>query len=115
MAIISVSEETSSGGQPIGGSPQFTRTFTVLMTERASNAALVAACGVPLGAPHPENPFAVVVDVSVEQTRVESSPLDTPADENERNRREAQDNTPLPLPPDEILESELPGLLVEEE
>jgi hypothetical protein len=117
MAIISITEESSSGQQLIGGTPQFTRTFTVLLTDTVSPAALAAACGVLIGSPHPNYPFAVVVDVAVEQARLEaplSSPQ-TPEEQDEAAKEEAQQNTPLPLPPDEILESELPVLIAGEE
>jgi hypothetical protein len=76
---------------------------------------VVAACGATLGSPHPDFPAAVVVDVSVDQNRIEDSPSENTQTGNEERRQEAQQNTPLPLPPDEILETELSILLDAEE
>jgi hypothetical protein len=115
MAVLGVREETRSGQQLIGGSPQLTRTFTVTLSAPLSATAIAAACGATLGSPHPDFPTAVVVDVSVEEARIESAPADDAEEANEDIRQDAQQNTSLPLPPDEILVTELPILLAEEE
>jgi len=115
MAVLSVVEQTRSGQQLIGGSPQLTRTFTVTLSAPLPANSIAAVCGVTLGSPHPDFPEAVVVDVSVEESRIESAPADDAEEANEDIRQDAQQNTPLPLPPDEILVTELPILLAEEE
>lgn len=115
MAVLSVREETRSGQQLIGGSPELTRTFTVTLSAPLSATAIAAACGATLGSPHPDFPAAVVVDVSVEESRIEGTPSDDPEEANQDIRDEAQQNTPQELPPDEILVTELPILLAEEE
>jgi hypothetical protein len=110
MAVISVREESRSGSQPIGGSPQLTRVFSVTLSAPLSAAQIAAACGVTLGTPHPDFPRAVVIDVSVDESRIEEAPPESIEEENEEIKRELQENTPLPLPPDEILQTELPVL-----
>lgn len=112
--ILSIVEESRTGQQLLGGLPELTRTFTVTMSEIMSEESLAAACGVLLGSPHPTNPFAIVVDVKVEESRVEDALPDAPADANDEIRKEAQQNTTQPLPPDEILVTNFPVLLAEE-
>jgi hypothetical protein len=115
MAIIDILEESRSGSQPIGGSPEFTRVFSVKMSAPVPAGVIVAACGVSLGSPHPDFPRAVVVQVSVDEGRIEEAPPESIEEENEEIKRELQENTPFPLPPDEILETELPVLRRAEE
>jgi hypothetical protein len=111
MTIISVLEETRKGSQLLGGTPELTRTFVVTFSTPKSASEIAAACGATLGSPHPDFPSAVVVNVSVDESRIEN-----PAeDENNQRREEAQAETPLPLPPDVILVSEVPILVSEEE
>jgi hypothetical protein len=114
MAIISIEEVSRKGSQPIGGSPQLTRVFSVTLSAPLSAAQIAAACGASLGTPHPDFPRAVVIDVSVDETRIEEAPPEDIQEANEEIREEAQQNTPFPLPPNEILETELPILLSEE-
>jgi hypothetical protein len=121
MAILSVQEQTEQGQQLIGGKAQLTRTFTVILSAPIPLPQVVEACGATLGSPHPDVPDAVVVDVSVDQNRLEGAPPDegAPPEDvevaNEETREEAQQTTRLPLPPDEILVTELPILLDAEE
>lgn len=115
MAILGVQELTRQGQQLIGGSPQLTRVFTVTLSAAVPLSAVVAACGATLGSPHPDFPEAVVVDVSVDQNRLENAPALDIEEANQEIRDEAQQSTPLPLPPDEILETELSILLDAEE
>lgn len=115
MAIISIVEQSRQAGQLLGGVPELTRTFSVTLSAAVPAPAIAQACGVSLGSPHPDFPAAVVVDVQVEESRIEDAPLETVEAQNEQNKKEAQDNTPLPLPPDEILETELPVLISEED